>query len=861
MTVEFWLKWNSYANDDRLAMEFTNNFNEDAGGFLVDPNAPQLGGSFGVGIGSGASRNNVFFERPSAGAWHHYAFVLDTNAPAAQQITPYVDGKAGRATRSSTAAPAPATSPTRPSTSCRGRRPACSAPATSTRSRSTNAPSARRRSPNTTTRSSRHRRRRRRPRRRAAAKKAAAVEEGTGGHWRRPAPATTRPSSARPTLLHYWRLGEATGPTIADSVGSSPATATGGPTFGAPGGVPGDTNTARCDSTASTTPPAAPLHLSGKTAITVEFWLKWNSWANDDGLAMEFTPNFNENPGGFLVDPNAPQLAATSPSASALGASRNNAFFARPTAGQLAPLRLRARHSAARRQADHAYVDGKPVAYTKLDSGTGAGNFANSTLTLMSRAGSALFGAGDLHEVAIFGSALSATSVADNYKGIVARRSAAKGPRKKKNRRKKKAAATGSPTPKPCSAPPAWSTTGAWARPAVPVLADSAGPSPANTSGEPTLGVAGALPGDANTAVRFDGINDAASAAVDLSGKTAITLEFWLKWNGYANDDRLAMEFTQQLQRSAGRLPGRPQQRLRQLRGRHRQRRLAQRRPLRPAHGRASGTTTPSSSTRRRRPAEQVVPYVDGKPVAYSKADERHRSAAVRQLLAQLHVARLARSLFGAGDLDEVAIYDRAAERHHDRRPLRGHRRQQAPRRRPSPRPRPRKSAKRSPSTPPPPATPTARSPNTNGTSTATAATRPAPARPRRTSHTFATAGNGRSRPAGDRQLRRDRDDHARRSRSKAAKAAAAANRRHTAQAVARHPRPHRLLAAGREIGLTARRQRRRQPGDDLGEPTLGMPGASSAKPTRRCASTASTTPPAPRSTSPARPRSRSSSG
>ena len=39
------------------------------------------------GIGSGAARNNVFFTRPSAGAWHHYAFVLDTTAPAANQIT------------------------------------------------------------------------------------------------------------------------------------------------------------------------------------------------------------------------------------------------------------------------------------------------------------------------------------------------------------------------------------------------------------------------------------------------------------------------------------------------------------------------------------------------------------------------------------------------------------------------------------------------------------------------------------------------------------------------------------------------------------------------------------------------------
>ena len=75
-------------------MEFTDNFNQNGGGFLIDPNAPQQGGSFGVALGMAGSRNNAFFARPSAGAWHHYAFVFDTTAPAATQIIPYVDGKA-----------------------------------------------------------------------------------------------------------------------------------------------------------------------------------------------------------------------------------------------------------------------------------------------------------------------------------------------------------------------------------------------------------------------------------------------------------------------------------------------------------------------------------------------------------------------------------------------------------------------------------------------------------------------------------------------------------------------------------------------------------------------------------------------
>ena len=93
VTIEFWLKWSQYANNDALAMEFTPNFNENTGGFIVDPNSGEFGGTFGVGVGTGSNRNSVFFQRPSAGVWHHYAIVLDTTAAAGREITPYVDGQ------------------------------------------------------------------------------------------------------------------------------------------------------------------------------------------------------------------------------------------------------------------------------------------------------------------------------------------------------------------------------------------------------------------------------------------------------------------------------------------------------------------------------------------------------------------------------------------------------------------------------------------------------------------------------------------------------------------------------------------------------------------------------------------------
>ena len=97
-------------------------------------------------------------------------------------------------------------------------------------------------------------------------------------------------------------MGDATGPTIVDSKGTSNATAANGPVFGAAGGVPGDSNTAITFDGVNDSA-RANLNLSGTSAVTVEFWLKWNRYADDDALAMEFTDNFNGSDGGFLVDP------------------------------------------------------------------------------------------------------------------------------------------------------------------------------------------------------------------------------------------------------------------------------------------------------------------------------------------------------------------------------------------------------------------------------------------------------------------------------------------------------------------------------------------------------------------------------
>jgi hypothetical protein len=212
-------------------------------------------------------------------------------------------------------------------------------------------------------------------------------------------------------LKNYWRMGEASGTTLADSAGTSPATLSGG-TLGTAGAIDGDTNGAvRFNGIGDYA--RAHLDLHATSAVSVEFWLKWNAWANNDALALEFTDNFNSFGGGFLVDPNADN--GFFGVALGQGASRNTAYFARPSAGQWHHYVLVLDGTASGANQVIPYVDGQPVSYFKWDSGTGAGPFANADLSFMSRAGAALFGAGVLDELAVYDRPVSAATVAQHY--------------------------------------------------------------------------------------------------------------------------------------------------------------------------------------------------------------------------------------------------------------------------------------------------------------------------------------------------------------------------------------------------------------------------------------------------------------
>ncbi|HKH64344.1 MAG TPA: N,N-dimethylformamidase beta subunit family domain-containing protein, partial [Solirubrobacterales bacterium] len=476
VTVEFWMKWNGFANDDDLAMEYTTNFNSIAGGFLIDPNAPQEEGKFGVAIGNGSARNNVFFTRPSAGQWHHYAFVMDSSVAAAEQIKPYVDGKVvsftktasgtgagnfansslnfmSRATSSLFGAGAldevaiysraldPATiaahyagNPLTPTASFNtSPNPADIGQTVSFDASSSNSPngaidkyewdldgngsyetdtgtnptaSSSYAIPGSVTVGLRVTD--------VAGKSATASEtlsvdgSGSGSYSAR--------VLATAGLINYWRLGESSGSTAADSKGTAPATLTGAPSLGVEGAVAGDSDTATSFN-GTTSAAQAALNLSATNKLTLEFWMKWDNYANDDDLAFELTPNFNSNPGGFLVDPSAPEEGGKFGVGIGSGESRNTAYFSRPSAGAWHHYAIVMDATAAASGQVIPYVDGQPIPYVKTKSGTGAGNFANSSLYFMSRAAGALFGAGDLDEVALYNRALPASTIAQHFGG------------------------------------------------------------------------------------------------------------------------------------------------------------------------------------------------------------------------------------------------------------------------------------------------------------------------------------------------------------------------------------------------------------------------------------------------------------
>ncbi len=527
----------------------------------------------------------------------------------------------------------------------------------------------------------------------------------------------------REVLAGILRPGNA-GANNARDRGANAQLSSSGVSLGQSGALVGDSSTAAAfDGSGGAA--HAEVDLSATHKLTVEFWLKWSAFAENDDLAMEFTPNFNEHPGGFLVNPNA---SGTDRFGIGLGegTSRNNAFFARPSAETWHYYALVLDTTASGSTQITPYVDGHAVSYTKTAEGTEAGAFANAVLYWMSRDASSLFGTGSMQDLAVYETALSAGTIAEHYElgegGLKA--AFASTPASASVGVPVYLDASGSSSPAGTITDYAWDFNGSksygtddgtsatathtftspgtytvdlrvkdslgetttishtitvaaalgqyeqavettsgvahfWpmGEPSGSTFADAIAGDNAETTGGVSLGEAGGLVDDSATSALFNGSSGAAHAALDLSSTHELTVEFWMKWNSYASDDDLALEFTPNFNEYPGGFlvdpDATPGSDFAVSIGQSGSRNTVY--FERPTAGHwhyytfVINTEAPA--------AEEITPYVDGEAVPYTKSEEGMGAGDFADSTLYW-MSRDASALFGAGSMQDLALYD-----------------------------------------------------------------------------------------------------------------------------------------------------------------------------------------------------------
>jgi hypothetical protein len=143
--------------------------------------------------------------------------------------------------------------------------------------------------------------------------------------------------------------------------------------------------------------------------------VQWTTNANNDGLAFEYTPNYNTNSGGFVADWNSSSFGGGK-FETGMGNGDYTYWtdlFTRPAAGTWHLIHLVFERSGS---TNKAYVDGSLQTLTiGARTAFGMGNFSNSSLYFMSRAASSLNAAGTLDEVRLSTIERNANWVATEY--------------------------------------------------------------------------------------------------------------------------------------------------------------------------------------------------------------------------------------------------------------------------------------------------------------------------------------------------------------------------------------------------------------------------------------------------------------
>jgi hypothetical protein len=328
----------------------------------------------------------------------------------------------------------------------------------------------------------------------------------------------------------YWRLDELSGTTAADSAGTNTGTYMGGFTLGAPGAISGDSDTAvLLDGLSGTVMIPDSSSLDPSTAITLEAWIKPSSLPSagstmilrkDSQYQLSIAANGSL---GFRVYQGG--VAEEVDSAAGTAPVGNWTYVVGTWDGSKMTL----------------YVDGTAVASMPL---SGSIDTTTSRLWLGSIYNSWGYFAGDLDEVAVYPSALSASEVQDHW-GV---------------------GTTGQPPPPP---PPPQTTSpypaaveadsplGYWplSETSGNIAADETGSDSGSYLGGVTLGQQPPLATSADTSAGLDGVSGTVQipAAASISPSSALSIEAWIRPTAYPSssnsilrkDGQYALRLTQ----------------------------------------------------------------------------------------------------------------------------------------------------------------------------------------------------------------------------------------------------------------------------------------------------------------------------
>ncbi len=158
------------------------------------------------------------------------------------------------------------------------------------------------------------------------------------------------------------------------------------------------------------------MDLSGVNKISVAFWLWWDSFSNNDDLALEHSATAS-NAGTFLIGPDGGSVAADILANGNVGFSY--ARYTRPSAAAWHHWLAIFDFSLASNEVD-LYLDG--VLQTPLsrpNNSNNTGNFISATVNVMSRNNTSLFGPGRMAELAIYpGEVLNASEALALARGV-----------------------------------------------------------------------------------------------------------------------------------------------------------------------------------------------------------------------------------------------------------------------------------------------------------------------------------------------------------------------------------------------------------------------------------------------------------